>query len=52
MPGPVVRNPEKLAEAVRDTVYDRKRIQAFREKWVDMSETGISRITAALLERI
>ena len=51
MPGPVVRNAEKLAEAVRDTVYDGKRITAFREKWVDMSENGISSIFAVLPER-
>ena len=52
MPGPVVRNAEKLAEAVRDAVYDEEKIKAFREKWVDMPETGIRIISSVLLERI
>ena len=50
MPGPVVRTPEELAEIIKTSSFDRKRILEFKNKWVDTSRMGISGVISGLLD--
>lgn len=40
MPGVVAKEPAELAEVIKTASFDREKVMAFRNKWVNMSQTG------------
>ena len=51
MPGPIAKNPAEIAELLRENRFDIERIRRFRDKWVDSTELGKSKIISLLSDK-